>query len=833
MFSLYFLILFLLIIPIEKSINIPETILFKNENITIHDLIKPKYYFKLSIDSEMNIPNYIQILVTQDESGSFLNKYIISYYNNDATFSQLEQISNDLPSSSLWLNKEQIKGGFYFSVENKYQDCKYQINIIPKNFIELTFESNTYSHYITNENKNISFLIKSENNFNPEINDTIILWAYGNKKIKVDLNLNLSISNYQKHNKYNVFIIKQKKYQEYIVVINGEIGDYIDIGFICLNKYNICKNCKREDKGLYYGFLKKDYLTEICFKPNLLVNLNYPYIKILDDINININSLEGNINNRKCIKLPKDLDKLFFSFHYLPESSPNSEFNFDEFYLQTGINYHQIIYENKTVQYLPLRLENNYEYIICYIKFGSIPIKTIAYISINNYEKFIPLKQNFDSYFFTLNKNDLKDNKKAILYFYCQKGDHFGKCDINIIIYTDKTNNVQKYLNESFTLIKNNDIKKFSVYKTFNNYLYTFEKFDKLYIEILSGNVSFILNNKYLNYYNYANNYLYEFGKKEEMINIDIISYKNSIYSIQVLYAFDFNQALTYHFNVGSNYLLYLEKGKIYNLYFQIKQRTFTQIDDHEKNLGKYYIYNNFYPINCTIDIKEEEFLKEIKSPNSDYEIFYQNIKSTTYHNIAFIINIKNILKNDSCLVYISSYNINSSSYYSDDSIILKENQPQFFAFNKKINTLNFSYYFAEIHDDILIKINLFNKTNFNMGLYINNFSKIIEYEFNSDKIIEIKSKYLIDSCIYENQICKIFFNISLNNKFQYLEENSVIKIVIRNSNVIKENKLNFDLFIFSLIIFASLANSFNKFVIKKIKENKTEEEGIELIDIM
>ena len=364
-------------------------------------------------------------------------------------------------------------------------------------------------------------------------------------------------------------------------------------------------------------------------------------------------------------------------------------------------------------------------------------------------------------------------------------------------------------------------------------HLYTFEKFDKLYIEILSGNVSFISNNKYLNYYNYANNYLYEFGKKEEMINIDIISYKNSIYSIQVLYAFDFNQALTYHFNIGSNYLLNLEKGKKYNLYFQIKQRTFTQIDDHEKNLGKYYIYNNFYPINCTIDIKEEEFLKEIKPPNSDYEIFYQNIKSTTYHNIAYIINIKNILKNDSCLVYISSYNINSSSYYSDDSIILKENQPQFFAFNKKINTLNFSYYFAEIHDDILIKINLFNKTNFNMGLYINNFSKIFEYEFNSDKIIEIKSKYLIDSCIYEKQICKIFFNISLNNKFQYLEENSVIKIVIRNSNVIKENKLNFYLFIFSLIIFASLANSFNKYVIKKIKENKTEEEGIELIDIM
>ena len=217
MFSFYFLLLFFLKIAVEKSIIIPETILFKSENITIHDFIKPKYYFKISIDSEINIPNYIQIFVNQDESCSFLNRYILSYYHKDATFSQLEQITNAIPSSIMWLNKEQIKEGFYFSVENKYLDCKYQIKIIPKNIIELTFKSNTYSYYITHENKNTSFLIKADNYIKPELNEAIIIWAYGDKELKVDLNLNLSPSNYRKHNKYNIFIINPKISQEYIV----------------------------------------------------------------------------------------------------------------------------------------------------------------------------------------------------------------------------------------------------------------------------------------------------------------------------------------------------------------------------------------------------------------------------------------------------------------------------------------------------------------------------------------------------------------------------------------------------------------------------------------
>ena len=151
------------------------------------------------------------------------------------------------------------------------------------------------------------------------------------------MNINLTISKYQKHKKYNAFIIKPETLREYIMTIIGEIGDFIDIGFICLNKYNECKNCKYKEKILYYGFLKKDYLLEICFKTNNLDN-NNQLVKIIDNNNNNIFVREEIINGRKCLGLPYNLDELFFSFYYLSKYAPQNKINCEEFYLQTGIN---------------------------------------------------------------------------------------------------------------------------------------------------------------------------------------------------------------------------------------------------------------------------------------------------------------------------------------------------------------------------------------------------------------------------------------------------------------------------------------------------------------
>ena len=58
----------------------------------------------------------------------------------------------------------------------------------------------------------MQFNIKGENNLKPELNDKIILWAHGNKKPNVELNLN--ISDFQKYSKYNTYILKNLKFFE-------------------------------------------------------------------------------------------------------------------------------------------------------------------------------------------------------------------------------------------------------------------------------------------------------------------------------------------------------------------------------------------------------------------------------------------------------------------------------------------------------------------------------------------------------------------------------------------------------------------------------------------
>ena len=134
----YFFFLFIILFTSNQSLIIPETYLFENQNIIIHNLTKSKYYFHINISQKLKeviLPRYIQILVDQDEQGFFDKRYVISYYQKDSAFTNIKQISNGLPTPYIWLSKAQIKDGFYFSVEYLYQNCKYKIQIIQKLYI--------------------------------------------------------------------------------------------------------------------------------------------------------------------------------------------------------------------------------------------------------------------------------------------------------------------------------------------------------------------------------------------------------------------------------------------------------------------------------------------------------------------------------------------------------------------------------------------------------------------------------------------------------------------------------------------------------------------------
>ena len=134
---------------------------------------------------------------------------------------------------------------FYFRAQNRYKNKTFEIKIIPKSFCELHFNSSTISYFVTEENKNMDFVIKSDDNTKPIYFNHIIFWINGNKDINANLKLNES--NYVKHSKYNTYIIKQEKNNDYSFSVSGTIGDSLDIEFVFLNEYNWYKNCKQEN----------------------------------------------------------------------------------------------------------------------------------------------------------------------------------------------------------------------------------------------------------------------------------------------------------------------------------------------------------------------------------------------------------------------------------------------------------------------------------------------------------------------------------------------------------------------------------------------------------
>ena len=851
----YFFFLFIFLFTPNQSLIISETKIFENQNITIHNLTKAKYYFHINISrklKEVILPRYIQILVDQDEQGFFDKRYVISYYQKDSTFTNIKQISNGLPTSYIWLSKAQIKDGFYFSVEDLYQNCKYKIQIIPKLYIELTFSSNTYSYYVSEENKIMQFMINGEDNIKPKLNDKLIFWAHGNKKSRVETNLN--ISDYRKHSKYNTFALKNLKFQEYVFTVEGEIGDILDVGFLCFNIYNFCKNCINDHGILYYGFLKRDYLNDICFAQGSdFANELYKNIKFLDKSNISLE--EYTDNNRKCVKLPKELKELnesFFSFYYLSESFREYKRPLYYSYLEKGILYHQKIEEKQIMYYFPLRLENNFDNITYYIetdKTYGYKSKANVYISImiDNTEKKIQLKQSFGVFTYTLTKNEIINVSNPIdirnikLIYECIKGgkgyNFYYPCTFDIRLYTDKTKFNNNLYENNPIVIRNNDVHKFNL--NFNNF----------YIEKLSGDISLFANQKNYKCNNYIKNNIYEFNDTENInnLNVNILAKKNSIYQM-----IKFNENTKKELSVGDNYLLKLKKGNKYLFRFYVKliqEKHYSLIPfeiERDRCIPYRNIYINFYPINCELQINEDsEYIKEIKYSNQNNisGIFYQKIKFTKYYYFEYNVYPQEIINSDTCLLYLSSYDMDISDFYPEESIILKENQTQLFAFNDEVKSLNFSYYFAEIKDDIRININLINEANFNMYIFIGNLSNKYIYEFfNTSKIIDINGNDLYHFCEYENQICQIFIimtkmnNIN-NNKFNKVENDTIVAInIIHMNNVIENIKktisyaLFFYSYLFSVIVGYLLYFSFEKVKIKRAIRKK--DEAFELIDI-
>ena len=789
-----FLILFCLI---HSEFKIEE-ITFSNEEILFENLTENKYYhIQPNFTSHTQIPNYIKVVVRDNNANneSYLNyiNYVISYYQNDKTFTNRKQLSyGSLNTIIMWLKNEQFYEGFYLSIESSYKTCNYSFEIYPKTKAEL-LRGEQYSYYITEENKEMIFSIKN-NNFKLKNSflDYINFWAKGSDNNDIEVSIKGNYSNYQndyqKHSKYNAYLLKVRnlEYYEFEIEIKGKPGDLISIGTLCCTQ-----DCTIDYfyNGIeYYGLLKKG--NEInCFLEDMIAKKDYQFIAV-DNFNkiidwyriqscfINITTSELECIPYICIEMPSNYDELLYSFKSLKTPSYNNGYNFKLYPLQYGSNYSIGFSKNITYKFFPFYSEN-FDYITYNIQ--TEQISNVSIFNCDNYPlcifspnenlKNTPIQRDYGSYSFSFKKNDISNwspigkNQKLLVITCSNSTSGYNNCHYLIRIYTDK----------SLLYIKSSYKNEYKIIRKGNTDHLAIYDLTYVSIETLSGNISIDFDNNTTEHYsnNNINSYIIKKDIGQKILFLNIKGENNSVYSIKT-----HKETIT-KANLGIINEIYFSFG---NSLFKLEKNETLEsfIFSFYSNYKSYF---SLYPIGCEIDISNASL------SYNDYGLTPLSLNYGYYHEIFNnsrnyrYISIKP--KNKTCFIFSSFFLLDNSLY--DNGIILEYNYPQRFLFNNNFNDFTYIYYFAEIENKININIHLLNKSKYKIILYINDNKLKDIYNIEKNKTIEVKKKNLENICKNVQQISKLSFNVLLDSSNN---ENSLIEITINSEETTNNSKI-------------------------------------------
>ena len=588
-------ILFLFPLLIKTVIS-NKTINFENKELNLDLSGEQNLYF--TIKSQIDLPNYIKVIaIAKFDSNNtwFYPGIILSYYQEDSTFTNRKQLSlNSSDTTIMWLNKEQIKNGFYFSIECGVKSCKYNFKIILENSIKL-YLGQIYQYYITEQNKEMIFNIQG--NITNEGKKMLSIYAKGHRDIKSRLE---EKNNIIKHSKYNAYIIDNIKSTNinYNFIVNGNVGDLVTVGAFYCNRTGICKMDIFNDYYHYSGFLKKNILEQNCFSLSLFSGYSQKFL--LNDVNTKAFSLEVQSDpNYKCIKINDEYDEIFYTFYVYKMDDKNYQFATPLF--PGSYDYSNSIY----MIYIPIIAED-FNYLTYKIYNYQKEIK-VYLASCNNYPLCIlnidpSLKtkefERFYSYhFITFMKNELESNwspinKKQhmileiqtgfVNYYYIEKG------NTNTFLFSKSSCNIKKGI---------------------------------ISIQRITGDIS--INKNELKNEIIKNNNIFSCKFDENKNYITIKAEKNSIYNIKIQEEKKVEDDNKFYIQLGGKYIFELNDD------LNISLSQFFSV--HEKYETNYF---SIYPIECNINATyitqyynfggTEETLLPLNINNGFYQYIYQ-----------------------------------------------------------------------------------------------------------------------------------------------------------------------------------------------------------------
>ena len=696
--------------------------------------------------------NYLEIRVEGKGDRNDIN-HIISYYQGDSTLKERKQLSQSLSGNSLmWLTKQQIEKDFYFTVECAENPCQYQLYLNGTNISELILDDQ-YTYYVTNENKQMKFAIKGNSHSDSIIDQiekyTVTFWVKGNKKINCEIeNKGDYIS--KKSDKYNYFEINLQEFKnnKFIIIVNGEIGDLINIGSLLFYKTNKRLSLESDFEIKYFdgieltNYLEPEYSIKYMFPKDSYNNIDFYEI----NNNYDIMFSEDTFSEYKTEIIEAKDQELFYSYQFIKETQYNNQGNNKYSPQLLGVYYQRTIKSGTTIGLIPMKPENDYKSLIYEVnQFANEQIK-IGIYSCNNYplchinkdsiDKSINIENYNTYYYYEISKNELGQNfspiskNQKMLLITCEKGFHNDLCGVNVNMRTDKT---LFYINEYnrinpplFTFIGKDNENKF-LFSGENKKIF-------LNVQILSGKVEIKSN---ITYKNVTKNIQLLYSNEKSKFDVTIKALEDSVYSIYDYYPK--NETEKKSLRIGGNYLL--------NIKDQLEVKpSINEFDELDSN-KLYFI--GFSPINCDVNISNNNEKKLIKKNE-----FYQDIISKLNYEYQIFSNVT-----QNCLCYASLYKIDNKN-----GISLSNDISHTFLFNQKYNNLTFSYPHSQKEQSINISLKISKEGNFAINLYLNN-DKYKSYNVSSNNSIILNSNDLKNNCKNFRHICKILLLVESKNK--------------------------------------------------------------------
>ena len=767
-----------------------------------NNFFKNEYSYALDFNVfvlEDNFNNYIKIVVEPLNNN---NEIAINYYQRDSKFKDRNQLSYGFSNSTfMWLNKNQFKNNFYFSINCKVSyDCEYKLKIYKTKYAEINM-GDIYTYYVTEENKDMTFLINliTIKNYVP-ISDKnkISIWARSSNNItsKLEPNsyTNLITDKYQAYLFYRNEIDFNKNYY---LKVEGNIGDLINVGSLFFDENNTNPIIIRDLGTEITGFFKENIFEKNCFK---FINANNnSFIQFIYDFEIENSLDQYNITEDKyytlvCLNFNKKfkLNKYLYTLQYVRNNNENNRLNYLISPLILGKNYKILLNKKETIGLIPNKPDIDFNFLTYHAKdlFGACRFtiyecSNYPFCNLDNLSK-EKTKIIFEdgSYSISYNKTEynnitpISKTQKVLLI-----NDAYSENNlINVNFYTNKNKIFIFPQIKFYNYLGKNNEDNLLINLPYNNKELPDSPYAYLSLEIISGNASIDFQTPESSFLetmqnNNKKSFIFRFIQKNENL-LKIKANKNTVYSIIYILEENKNKRLTgkYIFPIGNNFLYEIKNISGEN--FQYFNNKINYID---------YTYFIFHPINCEIKVENNNKGKSLNK----YKGFSYDIEQAI-SNYSFIIKREDKDTINSCLVYASTFTYNKDKLKTTFLILPnKISQYYFFHDDKEIN---FLYYHTEIDNDLLVDFKMNHSSsyihsydpqeeneNYRLIFYINKYS-YTKYIYNNTSF-NIPSFKLKNFCTNENQFCLI--RILVQSKYK---NDSIIELNITSIEKI-ENK--------------------------------------------